>query len=215
VIDPGYETTCCLYFAVAPPDHEKAGHLYVYDEIYLHHCDAAKLAREMKLKAAGNWLEAIYMDMQQGRKTESDGLTVAEQIALALADQGVYARDPYFRATLPDIEARIERTRYYMKLKADHDPRLQIFRGKCPWLVWEIPKYRYGRDAHGRNKKLPVSRDNHAMDCLCYGCAADLEWRAPQTYSSHTGISKEDFIKYWQTVVGRSGAASYCFGPSS
>lgn len=214
-IDPGIDTTAVLYFAVPPPDHDQQ-QLHVYDELYLNRCDAAMLAREMREKAGGNWIHAAILDMRFGRQTQTSGQTVAKQIEDALKEEKVFFEEPGFRAGSDDVKARMGRVRYYLGLHRDGYPRLVVHR-KAYWLLWELEKYRLDKDKHGLLTDKPVAKDNHAANCLEYGCAADLRWVPPPGKGGMgKGISRVDLMKrqreWWG--CGSSERAGFSLGGS-
>lgn len=218
IIDPGWETTAVLYCAVPPPDESKILHLY--DELYLPKCDAERLAKAMALKAPGNWLQAIYLDMRMGKQTQQGGLTVAEQLEDALKRERVDSVLGGFQPAFDDVDAGIERVRFYLGLERGREARCVVHRGKMPWFCWEAEKWRYKRDSTTGvvNVKKFVG-DQHLMDCWRYACAANLKWvPAPEASRfNRNGISAKDIRELEQKLWGggRRRGAAFNLGPIS
>ena len=76
-----------------------------------------------------------------------------------------------FELGVNDVNAGITRVREYMKVDSEGKTHLYIFKDKCPYLTWEIQRYRYKEYTEIQEKtrnmsEEPVKKNDHAMDAL-------------------------------------------------
>lgn len=72
-----------------------------------------------------------------------------------------------------DVNSGITRMREYMKIDDTGKPFLYIFKDKCPYLTWEIQRYRYKEHTEQQEKtrnesEEPIKKNDHAVDALRY-----------------------------------------------
>ena len=72
-----------------------------------------------------------------------------------------------------NVSAAITRIREYLQLDENKKSHLYIFKDKCPYLCYEMERYRYKEytEVQEKNRNLsedPVKKDDHAVDALKY-----------------------------------------------
>ena len=89
VTDPGRNVCATLFFAVPPPTSEYKGHVIIYDELYIHRCDAKTFAAEFVRKCHGDVIWDGVIDHRAGQVHDvGSGRTVERQYAEELKKLG-------------------------------------------------------------------------------------------------------------------------------
>lgn len=181
VIDPGHQVTAVLFAAIPPP--EVPLHCYLYDELYLHNCDAGKFAEAMRVRCSLQSFEAFIIDHQMSRQTEvAHGRTIEVQYDEALAEVGVRSCSGGYAFTWgsPDVAGGIESVHKAMRLRKDGTPFLKVFKDKCPNLCDEFEKHRRKRRRDGTIEDVPHRKDDHLMSCVRMLFAYDPKYVKPR-----------------------------------
>lgn len=185
--DPGYETCATLFLAV-PPRHV-GRFVVVYDELYLHHCDAAIYAKGVASKTRNTQYEAAFIDYRYGRQHETGtGMTYEEHYRRALKKAGVEFRNgTYYTWAADNPKAGIEAVRDWLRIvPSTGKPFLRVCTGRVPNFMSEIKRYRYKRVRNATGELVitdepdKTGRRDHLMDDLRYLAAGGPTWRAPK-----------------------------------
>jgi len=166
-IDPGRQVCGVLFAAVScePSD----DHLYIFDELYIQQCSAEIFGQKMREKARISNLEAMIIDHQMSRMTETgSGRTIEDQYSEALKKYGVTCRrtGTDFTWGVADPIAGIEAVRQYLN---PAKPRLVVLADRCPNFRWEMKRYWYEKDKDGRITDKPRDRGPvHLCACIRY-----------------------------------------------
>ncbi len=204
VVDPGYRV-CAVLFAAVPPTNDS---VVLYDELYLHDCDAAKFAEAMAQKQQNQIFESFLIDQFMAMHSEAgSGKTVAQQYSEALRLRGVgcVRTGPNFVLTNEGgigaknrVEAGIIAVHGWLRVGPSGKPRLLVVKGKLPNFEFEIKRY-HNRRVQGRIIDKPDDRKhNHLMDCLRYLVMFDPKWvkpnpkKAPKTGAVRAWHAKRD-----------------------
>ena len=78
-----------------------------------------------------------------------------------------------FELGINDVAPGITRVREYFQLNENNESNLYIFKDKCPYLTWELERYRYKEFTEIQEKmrnesEEPVKKNDHAVDALRY-----------------------------------------------
>lgn len=95
-----------------------------------------------------------------------------EEIAYSVAEE-FYDHGWDFEPGVNDVASGITRVREYFQINENGDSNLYIFKDKCPYLTWEIERYRYKELTEVQEKmrnesEEPVKKNDHAVDALRY-----------------------------------------------
>jgi hypothetical protein len=181
-IDPGHQVCAVLFAAVPPP--EEGDRVILYDELYLHECNAVMFAEGMKLKSRDGEFYAFVIDAHMGIHTElGSGRTVAEQYMTALREAGVASQTTGsgFVFGSDNVLAGISAVHSLMRVREDGTTRLKVVRDACPNLEWEIKRYHKRRDKNGVSEMPNQKKNNHLMDALRYLAMLEPKYHAPRT----------------------------------
>lgn len=177
VVDPGHQV-CAVLFAAVPPDNH---HVYVYDELYLLECNAARFGEAVAARAQGQDFEGFIIDGHMGRHTQvGSGQTVEQAYSDALRHNKVRSRRTGhgFVWGSDDIVGGIEAIKGWLRIRPDGTTKLRIFRDACKNLDSELKRYHYTR-VDGRPSDKPHQRGAvHTVDDLRYLALFDPRWVA-------------------------------------
>lgn len=191
VIDPGFANICALFFAVPPPDHPMAGHVYVYDELQVQQMDAKTFALRLYHKMGEQRFQAFLIDAHGARRTEvigkSIGLQYAEEfekLHMRSIETGsnfimVGTTDKFGKETL---KAEVSQTRTWLWEREELGglPILQIFHDRCPQLMDQMGKYK-NKVENGKPTDTPDARKySHGPDCVRYACLHGMKYVEPK-----------------------------------
>jgi hypothetical protein len=189
VVDPGRQVCAVLFAAVPPPDglfvvgyqdgepvtEEVGGRLliFLYDELYIHQCDAGKFGAAMAVKCRDTSFEAFVIDTHGGRIVDiGSGKSAIDHYSAALKDQGVASvrTGHNFAFGSDDVSGGIEAVRGLLRVRQDGRPGLLLVDplNRLPNFVYEIERYRYKRDPSGPTDKPEDRGRVHLMACARY-----------------------------------------------
>jgi hypothetical protein len=204
IIDPGVNVCGGLFVAVAPTeDHVHGGHVYVYDEMYIERCDLTKFAKMMAAKIGHDVIEAFIIDFAGSRRTEVNGLTIAQQYEMALAEEKVFSLSTGsgFIPGLDSVEPGVVKvTELMIRHGASGKPRLQLMRGKTQNLDNELLRYR-NIVKQGRVTDKPNQINNHLCDCLRYAAAHGVPYVAPRRAPRKLN-SQQEWLRFLGVKAG-------------
>lgn len=176
-IDPGAQVGAALFCAVPPAKPDDPGldpalygdYVYLYDEVYLRHCDAHKLATAMRQHVGEQWIWAYLIDHHGGQLREiGSGLTPEQQYKAAFRRLKVVPKDwTGFVWGSDDLHGGISRVKEFLRVREDGTSRLRILRNTCPNLVREMERYQWATVA-GVVTDKPSRGPDHLVDCLRY-----------------------------------------------
>lgn len=213
IVDPGRQV-CCVLFAAVPPNH-LGDSIYIYDELYIHNCDAEQFGQKMASKAVGQSFEKFIIDMHGGRLSDiGSGMNVEQQYSRALRRNRVFsqATGSGFQWGSDDVSGAIEAARGLLLVRHDGSVRLKVF-DRCVNFMWEIERYRYKKDPKGFITDKPEERGRvHAMACLRYLAAANLKYKTPVAAPQVDDVVMRAFKKKQKRMKDKS-AGSINLGP--
>lgn len=217
VVDPGHQVCAVLFAAVAPPhEQEHAGHVYLYDELYLKECDAQRFAEAVKAKSDGQCFQAFLIDFHYGLHTDvGSGRTVMEQYSTALEKQKVrsVATGSHFLLGCDDIEAGVLAVHGWLRDLPDGKPKLLAFRETMPAFCWEIKRY-YKQRTAGKVIDKPNARgNNHLMDCLRYLALHGARYVKPRPTTAAASGAIKAFRAKQKRKEDTQGTKSVNMGP--
>lgn len=181
VLDPGRQVCAVLFAAVPPPTHKMAGHVLLYDELYIRNANAARVAEEVRQKIQGHNFYAFIIDHRGGRvRNMESGNSVEDSYSTAFKAAGVKSQitGHGFLWGSDDVEGGIEAARGWLVVRKDGTPRLKCFHDKMMNFHWECERYHYKRDRKMLTDK-PEQKHNHLMDCFRYLALYDPQWHEP------------------------------------
>jgi hypothetical protein len=196
-IDPGAQV-CAVLFAAVPPMKYDGGpvpeelfgdFVYLYDELYLRHCDAKKFAVAMKQKVVDQEFRSYLFDHHGGRLTEiGSGKTPEQQYRDALRKEKVPHFTPPRSGTFTygsdDLDGGIMKVKEMLRVREDGTSKIRMLRGRCPNFVREMQRYQV-KVVNGVPTDKPVKKDDHLVDCLRYICMyPNLRYRKPDRPST-------------------------------
>lgn len=182
VVDPGRQVCACLFAAVPPPGSEHEGHIFLYDQLYMRKCSAKIFADEVFHKSRGQSFHAFIIDANEGRKAQTgSGITIEYAYSEALAKREIssYTTGNGFVWGSDDLGGGLEAIRKLLSISRKGKPILQVMRGKCTDLEYELERYRYSRKLTTAGYMLtdtPEKKNDHLIDCLRYLSVYEPEW---------------------------------------
>lgn len=199
-IDPGRQICAVLFAAVPPPRHEWHDNVFLYDELYIHKCDAERFAELLSLKISHTPIQEAIIDNRAGRQTEmGSGKTVEEQYKAALVKRGVRfgnTNSVNFTWGSDDVEARILAVRSGLKIKNGRSSRWIVFRDKCKNFIKETELYSYKKNTQfGVVTDQPLKLNDHLMDDWGYMAAHGLQYKRPRSTVKRPGGYAVQYIQ--------------------
>ena len=179
VVDPGHQVCAVLFAAVPPPPCDQ---VYLYDELYLRECDAAKFADAVMHKAVGVVFQSFLIDPHMAVHTELGvGLTVGDQYAAALRARHVasVSTGSQFLLACDDVAAGLTAVRGWLRVREDGTTKLRVLEGRLPNFEWEIKRYNRKREGGVVTDKPNQRKNCHLMDCLRYLALHDPRYAKP------------------------------------
>lgn len=221
-IDPGYQTCAALFGAVpSPEDRRHKDDVYLYDELYIHKCDAMKFGFAMKEKLVGQTVRAFIIDNHDARKSlHSDGKTIGEHYTAALRHYGVKSEVTGFGFAAGDDnpKAGVEAFRQIMRKRMDASLPLKVLRDRCVNFRKEIKGYRNKVVAvNGREIVTEIPQDKgpvHLMACARYLVQYGLYWHPRRELASPVGGVYEAHLAM-QAKYGKPRGSGIMLGPGS
>lgn len=184
LVDPGRTVCAVLFAAVPPPSDPRHTQVFVYDQLYIQAASAAEFGRQVALKAEGQSFQAFIIDQMWGRTTDAGhgGPTLEQQYSRELKKHRVRSKDTGygFVPGSTDVLSGIEMFRSWLFIRPDATPKFQYFRDKCPDLVWEITRYRWGKETKRGGHVMPEKLHDHLVDLLRYLAMYDPKWHRPK-----------------------------------
>lgn len=190
VQDPGHAVAfATLYWAISPD-----GTHYLFDELYLRRKDIPDVVRLQK-RLLGGHSRALHTYRRPQRSIVDPA---ARQVAAGMKGQSVLDQihrerqkqnhvsweggHRCFKAH-NEVQAGIFAVKALLKSdKETNQPRLFVMR-HLTHLLREIARYRWPRPQPGVDlveKKGPIKKDDHLMDCLRYGALARFRYVPPE-----------------------------------
>lgn len=197
VVDPGHQVCATLFLAVPPDggvdglseeqlafDKQCRGHVYVYDELVIRQCDAAKWAKEFRERVGSLTFETFLIDWHGSRRTEMGGETIRQQFAAALRQNDIQAMSSRhdFYVVGGDVKPGLNAVRRWLNefpLNGDGKPVLQLFGAACPNTLSEIQRY-HTKKVNNVWTDEPHQVNNHCMDCLRYAAVHGVPYVRPR-----------------------------------
>lgn len=205
-VDPGFQVCAVLFAAVPPPSHKDRDRIYIYDELYIKHCDAEKFAEALAHKIGRQNIHEAIMDHHMGRYTEvASGLTVEEQYRRALLVRKVRfgsTNGVSFTWGSDDVPGRITAVHSWLFVGPDDQSRVVVFRDQCDNLVKEMERYCYKKNKLlGVMTNEPLKINDHLCDCMAYLAMHGLPYRRPRS----TPMSRGNYaFQYLQDKKARN-----------
>lgn len=184
-VDPGHTVAAALFWAI-PPESIGQGAV-VYDELYLHQCDAKKFAREFARKAGQDTFQAFIIDAHGGALREiGSGIQPKEQYRRALEELHIQSVETGsgFLLGSDDVRGREGLVREWLQIDGTTGQcRLMVVVENCPNLCEEMLKFRKKRvQVSGRKVTIDEGErrsGTHAIEALEYGVAHGLPYVSP------------------------------------
>lgn len=180
-VDPGHDT-CAVLFAAIPPSEQ---FILLYDELYIHQCNAEIFGKEVARKAAGYSFRAFIIDSHGGSLTDfGTGLRPRELYSRALREHRVKSEltSYQFIDGCDDRLLRADAVRVWLH-SMDRNPYLRVLKGPLPNFLNEIKRYKKKTArVNGRTIVLdePVTRGAvHLMQTLEYLAAYKPKYHLP------------------------------------
>ena len=177
-VDWGFAVPFCALFWTRDPETRR---VYVYDEIYASGLRDEQQAELIKARMADHKVVLVALDPSMfNPRTESQRPSIAQ----VYSQRGV-------RHIYPAMNNRKQGWSVCRRLLAhdEHEPRLQIFRGKCPNLVRTLPMMVTDpldpEDVADAIKGTKV--EDHAADAFRYGATAEATPPAPKVRRARFG----------------------------
>ncbi len=175
-LDWGYNHYCAVYWMAV----DENGTVYVYDEYFDRGKIVSQVAAAMHEKtkrhtaaplADGEGSLLVYMDPS----TDQHHGVVDRTVLSEFMEHRIYGRKAN-----NDVQAGInkvaERLTYNYEVKPKVEPKLFIFKDRCPNLIREMKLYIWQPpNAQGISSGRPVKKDDDGPDSLRYGIMAILE----------------------------------------
>jgi hypothetical protein len=191
--DPGHAVAfATLYWAVSPE-----GDHYLFDELYLRRKDISDVVRRQKRLLSGASAALDYYRVPQRSLVDP----AAAQVGAGMKGQSVLiqlhkerekqnhwcyeGRHKCYKAH-NEVQAGIFAVKALLKPREEGKekgkPRLYVMR-HLHHLLREARRYRWPRPQPGQDlveKRGPIKKDDHLMDCLRYGALAKLQFVPPE-----------------------------------
>lgn len=217
-IDPGAQVGAVLFAAVPPkrPDDPAldpalfGDHVYLYDEIFIRGCDAAKLAAKMKQVIGGQRIHAFLIDAHGGRLREIGSGKLPEQQykeAFRAAKVGCETTGHGFTWGSDDLDGGILRVKEFLRTRDDGTPKLRVLRGRCPHFIKQMSRYQW-KVVNGEVTEKPLARGCDMADCVRYLCQhAGLKYVAAKAVPARTGGAYDAYIRGKERRASRDRAS--------
>lgn len=227
-VDPGYQIGAVIFAAVPPPGDEKFPFkVYVYDELYIDHCSAEKMAAAVLLKVEGKRFDRFIIDTRGSRGHQAgNGKTINEQYAAAFAALNIRSvrTGSQFEWGSDDLSGGIEMVRRMLTPDAFGRPELrfactvakgeQTVRPVCQNLDWELQRYR-------RKKGLDEPTDDtdergrvHLCAALRYLVMASPRYVPPSEYGDKVEFLSPAVRAFRQFQARTKKPGLTVFGPA-
>lgn len=195
--DPGHRIGAALFCAVPPPS--EGDEAWIYDELYIRECSAAKMAEAMSKKQVGQRFHSFLIDWQAARQHEmASGKTIHEQYSAEFAKHRVTCDLTGNAFSIGDAnrKAGIEACRAWLASIDGKRPKLRVLRDSCPNFVTEVKKYRYKR-VQGVITDEPedVKGNTHLMAAWRYIVQANPQWHEPPKVEARGSAAYQAFLK--------------------
>lgn len=196
VIDPGHTIMAGLLIATPPP--ELGDFHVVYDEMYIHRCDAETFGAEAEKRIKGRQFERFIIDAHGGRLTDiGSGIAPQRQYEMQLKKRGLScnATSTYFQHGSDDIKGREFCLREWLRLTPVGLPRLLVNIPRCPNFVKEIERFKKKQQKVGGNvitlDDANRNQNCHAVECAEYAAANGLVFVRPKESVATTSWVKQ------------------------
>jgi hypothetical protein len=205
-IDPGSQVGAVLFGAVPPkkPDDPAVDpslygeYLYLYDEIFLRGCDAAKLAAKMKQTIGGQRIHTFLIDHHGGSLREiGSGKMPEQQYKDAFRKEKVACETTGHGFTWgsDDLDGGILRVKEFLRTREDGTPRLRMLKGRCPQFIKQMTRYQW-KVVGGEITDKPLPRGCDLADCLRYLCQyPGLKYVVPRKTSVKPRGAYESYLR--------------------
>jgi hypothetical protein len=182
VVDPGKGTCAVSFWAVPPIDHPCHEQRFLYDELYIHQCNADIFADRVQAKIGGRYFHAFLIDPSSMKQdTIGGGPSVFAQYTEALQKRNVISHltGHSFQFGANDLMAGIFKFESWLHVNGQTGrPKFQYLAGRCTNFEQEIKRYRK-RQINGYYVDKPVDRDDHLLDTSRYFAMYDPKWTPP------------------------------------
>lgn len=178
IFDPGHALAAALFAAITPPDVTPFT-ILIYDELYMRMHDAKATAKACKKKMMGRPFQEFIIDGRMARQTAMGFGKTFEQVyieAFEAESLKSIASGSRFRHGNDNVEFGCGKVRELLNLRADGTPTLRIIWENTPNLQTEFKLYRKALVKDEVVDKPADGQKDHAMDCLRYLAAADLQY---------------------------------------
>lgn len=214
VIDPGHQVCAVLFAAVPPPG--EGDHVYLYDELYLRHCDAERFGKEMAQKAQGQCFQSFIIDHQGARVHDTgSGRSVEEQYADALKKYKVssVATGANFVWGSNDVKAGVEAFRAWLRIREDGTTKVRVVRDAMIHLDKELKVYRK-KVVKGEILDEPDPRGkNHLVHCTRYLAMYNPRYVKPPAGKTPAGAALAALRAKRQRRKDKRGGSGVTLGP--
>jgi len=218
-LDPGYANVAALFFAVPPKNGPP--HVYVYDEVYAHQCDAKGFVDKIYNKLQGHFFQAFIIDAHGSQRTEMSGKNIGQQYAEEMQKRGLrsietgsgfIAMGGTGNEHSSPIKDGVSQVRSWLWDREDFagTPKLQVF-AICDQFITEMSKYKNKIDK-GRATDIPDhKRYSHGPDALRYGVLHGMPYVVPKAGPDR----KSNVLKYLEKKLRGKPRRDYVIcGPS-
>lgn len=217
IVDPGHQICAVLFAAVPPP--ERPDNIFLYDELYIPACDAAKFAANVANKSIGQQFHSYLIDPNGAVITDIGyGKTVAEQYTEELRKRGLASdtTGSNFMMACDDIEAGLLAVHGWLRTREDGTQKLRVFRGMLPNFEWEMKRYHNKREKGRVIDKPDQKRHTHLMDTLRYLALRNPKYVKPRPKKAVATGARKAFLDKQKRQKEQGGGAGYVrFGPGT
>lgn len=214
IVDPGFQV-CAVLFCAVPPK-EFGDHIYLYDELYIHGCDAAKFGEQVSRKAVGQYFQAFIIDPHMGIHTEmGSGKTVSRQYSDALRRHNIasHTTGNDFILGSDDVQAGLLAVQEMLRIRPDGTTRLRVLKDALPNFEYEIKRYHRKRENGVVIDKPDQRKRNHLMDDLRYMALYNPRWVKPRVGVAHASGAMKALRQKQARQRQKSGGNHVNLGP--